>query len=102
MADPKQGPNRGNAGMGRPKGSPNRITKALKDAIILAAEEAGYDGKGKDGLVGYLKHVADTDVKAFCGLLGRVLPLQLSAEDAGQMVVTFQTIYEAKPTHDPR
>jgi hypothetical protein len=74
-------------GPGRPKGSPNRITKALKDAIILAAQEAGYDGKGKDGLVGYLKHVADTDVKAFCGLLGRVLPLQLSGDQNGPVIV---------------
>jgi hypothetical protein len=84
-------------GPGRPKGSPNRLTKALKDAIILAAEEAGYDGEGKDGLVGYLKHVADTDVKAFCGLLGRVLPMQIAGEDDGKVAVTFTTIYEQKP-----
>jgi hypothetical protein len=86
-----------NQGRGRPKGAPNRITKALKDAIILAAEEAGYDGQGKDGLTGYLRHVADTDVKAFCGLLGRVLPLQIAGEDDGKVAVTFTTIYEQKP-----
>jgi hypothetical protein len=77
-------------GPGRPKGSANRITKTLKDAIILAAEEAGYDGNGKDGLTGYLKHVAETDVKAFCGLLGRVLPLQVGEGDDGAVPVVIQ------------
>jgi hypothetical protein len=81
-------------GPGRPKGSPNRITKALKDAIILAAEEAGYDGQGQDGLVGYLKHVADTDVKAFCGLLGRVLPMQVPGDDDGAITVVIQRFAE--------
>jgi hypothetical protein len=65
---------------GRPKGSPNKTTAALKDAIILAAEQTGNDGKGRDGLVGYLKHVAATDVKAFAGLIGRVIPLQIGGD----------------------
>jgi hypothetical protein len=85
---------RPNHGRGRPKGAPNRITKALKDAILSAAEEAGYDGQGKDGLTGYLRHVADTDVKAFCGLLGRVLPLQVGTDDEGPMTVVIQRFGE--------
>lgn len=89
MANKQTGNIRG-PGPGRPKGSPNRITKALKDAIILAAEEAGYDGEGKDGLTGYLRHVAETDVKAFCGLLGRVLPMQVGDGDDGAVTVVIQ------------
>lgn len=66
------------AGKGRPKGSVNKTTGALKEAIIAAAEAVGQDGSGKDGLTGYLKHVAASDVKAFASLLGKVLPLQLA------------------------
>jgi hypothetical protein len=66
---------------GRQKGTPNKTTAALKDAILTAAELCGADGKGKDGTVGYLTYVAKTDVKAFAGLLGKVLPLQLAGKD---------------------
>lgn len=76
-----------NAGPGRPKGSPNKTTATLKEAILKAAEAVGHDGKGKDGLTGYLKHVASTDVKAFSGLLGKVLPMQVTGEDGGAVVV---------------
>jgi hypothetical protein len=76
---------------GRAKGTPNKTTTLLKDAILKAAEGAG----GKDGLVGYLTMVASTDVKAFCMLLGRVLPLQLSDGDGSvPTVVLFKTTYE--------
>ena len=59
-------------GRGRPKGSRNVLTRVISDAILLAAEQVGEDGKGKGGLVGYLKRVAKKDQKAFCPLLGRV------------------------------
>jgi hypothetical protein len=72
-----------NAGKGRPKGAVNKTTAVLKDAILMAAEESGQDGKGKGGLKGYLKRVADEDVKAFTSLLGRVLPLQVTGEGGG-------------------
>jgi hypothetical protein len=65
-------------GQGRPRGASNKTTTALKDAILQAAEATGLDGKGKEGLTGYLKAVARNDVKAFAALLGKVLPLQLT------------------------
>jgi hypothetical protein len=73
------------AGPGRPKGVPNKTTQALKDAILLAAEKEGEDGKGKGKLTGYLRRVAREDVKAFSGLLGRVLPLQVTGEGGGPL-----------------
>lgn len=75
------------AGKGRVKGSVNKTTRVLKDAILIAAEQSGQDTKGKGGLVGYLKRVADEDVKAFSGLLGRVLPLQITGDGAEPLVV---------------
>lgn len=74
------------AGKGRPKGSANKTTTALKEAILLAAEQSGGDTKGKGGLVGYLKRVADEDVKAFSGLLGKVLPIQVAGDKENPIV----------------
>ena len=68
---------------GRAKGTPNKTTAVLKEAIILAAEQIGEDTRGKDGLVGYLRMVAVEDVKAFSVLLGKVLPIQVAGEGGG-------------------
>lgn len=68
----------GNRGMGRKKGTPNKTTTALKEAILAAASAHGEDDAGTGGLEGYLRKVAREDVKAFSGLLGRVLPLTVN------------------------
>ena len=62
----------GKAGPGRPKGSVNRTTTLLKDAILKAAEGAG----GKEGLIGYLQARADDQPGPFMALLGKALPMQ--------------------------
>lgn len=66
---------------GRKSGTPNKNTKILKDAILMAAELSGEDKNGKDGLVGYCKNLADNEPKAFASLLGRVLPTQMALTD---------------------
>lgn len=54
-------------------------TRLLKEAILLAAELEGRDGRSKDELVGFLRRVANEDIRAFAMLLGRVLSLQVEA-----------------------
>jgi hypothetical protein len=71
---------------GRAKGSQNKITRALKEAILIAAERAGFKLKPEvaeteGGLVGYLEVVAVQEVGAFCSLLGKVLPSTLVTEN---------------------
>lgn len=61
---------------GRKKGTPNKTTAVLKDAILLAAEQAGDKG----GLVGYLKTQATSNPQSFLPLLGKVLPLQIGGD----------------------
>jgi hypothetical protein len=61
---------------GRTKGTPNKTTALLKDAILKAAEDAGE----KDGLVGYLTKQAGANPTAFLALLGKVLPLQVAGD----------------------
>lgn len=78
----------GLAGPGRPKGVTNKQTRVLKDAILAAAAEHGFDGSGEGGLQGYLLKIAGEDIKAFAGLLGRVLPLTVGgAGDDGAIVL---------------
>ena len=84
----------GNAGKGRPKGSPNKTTALLKDAILKAAEQAG-NKVGEEGLVSYLEHQATENPGPFMSLLGKVLPMQVSGPGAdGGHLVTFKTVYE--------
>jgi hypothetical protein len=78
------------AGRGRKKGEVNKTTKTLKEAILLAAEQVGNDGRGKDGLTGYLVYVASTDVKAFSALLGKVLPMQVTGEGGGALILKWE------------
>ena len=62
---------------GRKKGTVNKSTVLLKEAVLMAAQGVGMDGKGKDGLVGYLKFIATKHPSSFTSLLNKVLPLQL-------------------------
>ncbi len=78
----------GNRGKGRPKGAANKTTTALKEAILAAATEHGEDDQGKGGLKGYLRKVAREDVKAFAGLLGKVLPLDVNATGGFTVTIT--------------
>lgn len=64
---------------GRKRGTPNVVTRELKKAILRAAYRLGSDGRGKDGVVGYLTRIAKNDIKTFVMLLRAVLPLQLKS-----------------------
>jgi hypothetical protein len=52
----------------------------LRDAILLAAEAIGSDGNGTDGLMGYLKWLANDHPKYYVNLLARVVPLHMTVE----------------------
>lgn len=88
-------------GMGRPKGSKNKIPVLLKHAIMLAAEQVGQDGTGKDGLVGYCRFLAQAEPKAFAALMGRVLPLEVVGAGGAPLSIEIKTIYEDRPAKPP-
>lgn len=64
-----------NAGKGRVKGVPNKMTKALKEMILQALNEAHEDGG-----IEYLKEQAGKNPAAFLTLVGKVLPLTLAGD----------------------
>lgn len=66
---------------GRQKGSPNKVTKALKDTILQALDDAGG--------VDYLKQTALDHPAAFLTLVGKVLPMQLTGEGGGPIQLSI-------------
>lgn len=64
---------------GRQKGTPNKMTGALKDMVLEALEGAGG--------VEYLKGRAKDNPAAFLTLVGKVLPLQVTGEGGGPVKV---------------
>jgi hypothetical protein len=87
---------------GREKGTPNKTTRFLKDAVMLAAELEGRDGNGKDELVGFLRRVANEDLRAFVMLLGRVLPLQYDSRPDTRVEVTYRSVAEVRKELEAR
>lgn len=69
---------KGKPGPGRPKGTPNKTTQLLKDAILQAATDAG-----EGDMAVYLKKQAEANPGPFLALLGKVLPMQVTGEDGG-------------------
>lgn len=91
---PKVGLDR--AKTGRRKGTPNKTTALLKDAVLLAAGNAG----GAGGLVAYLTCQASLNPGPFMALLGKVLPIQLTGENDGPIrLETLQRTIVDPSTH---
>lgn len=63
------------AGMGRPKGSANKVQADVKAMILGALDEAGGQS--------YLARQADDNPAAFMALVGKVLPKDVRAEVSG-------------------
>lgn len=84
MTAPKVGLDRSKTG--RAKGTPNKTTALLKDAILQAATNAG----GKSGLVGYLEKQAAANPGPFMALLGKVLPTQVTGDPDNPLKVVHR------------
>ncbi len=63
---------------GRKAGTANKMTAAIKDMILAA-----LDGAHPEGGIGYLKQQSAANPVAFMGLVGKVLPLQVTGPGEG-------------------
>ena len=78
---------------GRHPGTPNRVTSAVREAVLAAFDEVG----GKN----YLVRLAQDDPKTFCALLARLVPMQLRAElDGTDTVVVIRDYTGRTPKED--
>lgn len=76
-------------GPGRPPGTPNKLTSAVKEAIENAFTEVG----GKK----YLVQVAHDDPKTFCALLGKVLPKDINIDSSQTLSEILELLRNVKP-----
>lgn len=84
----KPGPPKGVRHGGRKKGTPNRMTTAIKEAVEQAFDRVGG--------VDYLVEMAYAEPKAFLTLLGRVLPTKIEADITVTAVEIEQAIREGR------
>lgn len=92
---------------GRPKGVPNKTTGILREALLIAATNAGDNIKvnGKktnSGMVGYLTQQAEKNPRSFMTMLSKVLPMQLTGADDGPIKAETSIIFvPVGPDHVP-
>jgi hypothetical protein len=83
-------------GKGRPMGSVNRYTGALKELFLLAAEnvgdrlEIGPNGErhGEGGALAFLETCAITERKTFLTVMARLLPITIKTAPPLKKVLT--------------
>jgi hypothetical protein len=72
-------PGLSNMGKGRPKGVPNKNTAMLKEMILGALDRAGG--------IEYLWRQAEANPGPFMTLVGKVLPMQVTGEGGGPVMI---------------
>jgi hypothetical protein len=66
----------------RGQGTLNRLTTDIKHGMIHSAVAHGRDGRGDGGLDGFFEWLLKNDLRAWCGIFGRLVPLQVNGEVA--------------------
>ena len=76
---------------GRKTGTGNKITADLGDDFLVAAEVLGYDGRGKDGRPGYIRHLAEKYPPVFAKGLIRMMPQKIEAKITSRAHVVYRS-----------
>lgn len=71
---------------GRKAGTPNKVTADIKEAILAAFDKVGREE--------YLAAIAMSKPEAFCTLLGKVLPTQVTGAGGGAFQIQIVTDVE--------
>ena len=85
---PKNTTKFGKGNPGKPKGAVSKNTKAIKDMILMALENAGG--------VAYLTECATNEKTqtAFLGLVGKVMPMQVDASLSGNVGLNINVNFD--------
>ena len=67
--------NRGNAGKGRPKGSVNKSTMAIKEMLLASLDNVGGQA--------YFQQQAIENPNAYMALIGKIIPAEVKKEIIG-------------------
>lgn len=74
--------------IGRAKGTQNKLTVSIREAIEHAFDRLGG--------VSYLEHVGRNDPRTFCALLSRLLPTKLSNADGSPLLAALTELTDAQ------
>jgi hypothetical protein len=74
--------------VGRSKGTPNKITLSVREAVERAFERLGG--------ASYLEHVGRTDPRTFCALLSKLLPTKLANADGSPLLAALTELTDAQ------
>jgi len=74
--------------IGRAKGTQNKLTVSVREAIERAFDKLG----GTD----YLVHVGQSDPRTFCALLSKLLPTRLSNADGSPLLAALTELTDAQ------
>jgi hypothetical protein len=80
-------------GPGRPKGSQNKLTVRVKEAILQAFDELGG--------VDYLVEVGQSEPRAFLVLLGKILPTEINGNLDTTGIINVVTGIDRSPNEAP-
>jgi hypothetical protein len=78
---------------GKKPGTPNKVSRTLKEAILRALEEAGGEG----GSVAYLRSQAKLSPRAFLALIGKILPLTIKGQIEEHLTCSVNYRRERRP-----
>ena len=90
----------GNPGGGRPKGTPNKVTKTIREAVLEAVKPGACH---PEGLTGWLIDRANggiEDRKIFAGIVSRVIPVEITGEGGGAIKVELGWLSGRKVAND--
>jgi hypothetical protein len=73
---------------GRKRGTPNKLTVSIRDAIEHAFTELGGTS--------YLVHVGRSDPRTFCALLSKLLPTKLANADGSPLLAALTELTDAQ------
>ena len=73
---------------GRQKGTVNKLTVSIREAIEHAFDELGG--------ASYLVHVGKQDPRTFCALLGKLLPTKLTNADGSPLLAALTELTDAQ------
>ena len=74
--------------IGRAKGTPNKLTLSVREAVERAFEKLGG--------ASYLEHVGRTDPRTFCALLSKLLPTKLANADGSPLLAALTELTDAQ------
>lgn len=74
--------------IGRAKGTPNKLTVSIREAIEHAFDRLGG--------VSYLEHVGRNDPRTFCALLSKLLPTKLANADGSPLLAALTELTDAQ------